>query len=282
MDSQSTQKIKADMHLHSLYSDGKFSPIELLDKVKKLGLQCVSIVDHDNVDGIEEAINYAKSLNIELIPGVELSTTIGDNDVHLLGYFIDYKNSKLLEYLNYFKEERIKRAKRIIDKLHKLNVPLEIDLVMGNLKNSAIGRPHIARALVESGLVGSYQEAFDNYIKNGGPAYEAKYAFSPQQAIKLINECGGLSFIAHPSVYLDDNIISHLIDCGIDGIEVFHPSHNEFTIDLLEKIASEYFLLISGGSDYHGGLRDDEEALGKFTISYKYVTAMKKRLYISH
>lgn len=278
----SAQNLKVDLHLHTTYSDGKLTPVELIDKVSKLDLRCISIVDHDNVDGLDEATEYAKKLNIELIPGVELSSSIDDVDVHILGYFIDYKNKKLQQHLQFYKEERIKRAKRIIDKLHRMNIRLEFDLILEKSKNSAVGRPHIATAMVELGYVGSYQEAFDNYIRNGGPAYEAKYNFSPEQAIRLINECGGLSFVAHPSAYLEDNIISKLIEYGIDGIEVIHPSHNQTVIELLQKTASEYFLLESGGSDYHGGLRGDDEAIGKYIIPYKYINAMKKRLYLSH
>ncbi|RCK74516.1 MAG: hypothetical protein IGBAC_1464 [Ignavibacteriae bacterium] len=281
MNLENSSQIVVDLHLHTNYSDGKLSPIELLDKVKQLNIQCVGIVDHDNVDGLDEAIEYAKKLNIELIPGVELSSSIGDIDVHILGYFIDHKNKNLLEHLHIFKEERIKRARRIIDKLQKMNIPLEFESLLEKSKNSALGRPHIATAMVENGYVGSYQEAFDNYIRNGGPAYEAKYTFSPKQAIKLINQCGGLSFIAHPSAYLEDNIISQLIELGIDGIEIIHPSHPPAVVDMLHKTASEYFLLESGGSDYHGGLRGDEEALGRYTIPYKYINAMKKRLYLS-
>lgn len=279
---ESAINLNVDLHLHTSYSDGKLTPIELLDKVSKLNIRCISIVDHDNVDGIKEAIEYAKKLNIEFIPGIELSSTIDDVDVHILGYFIDYENKKLLEHLQFYKEERIKRAKRIIDKLHKINIPLEFDYILEKSKNSAVGRPHIANAMVELGYVRSYQEAFDNYIRNGGPAYEAKYNFSSKQAIKLINQCGGLSFVAHPSAYLEDNIISKLIEFGIDGIEIIHPSHTPAVIEMLQKIASEYFLLESGGSDYHGGLRGDEEAIGKYTIPYKHINAMKRRLYLSH
>lgn len=279
---ESKNNLNVDLHLHTSYSDGKLTPTELLDKVSKLNIKCVSIVDHDNVDGIKEAVEYAKKLNIEFIPGIELSSTIDDVDVHILGYFIDYQNKKLIEHLQFYKEERIKRAKRIIDKLHKINIPLEFDYILEKSKNSAVGRPHIANAMVELGFVGSYQEAFDNYIRNGGPAYEAKYNFSSKQAIKLINQCGGLSFIAHPSAYLEDNIISKLIEYGIDGIETIHPSHTPAVIEILKKTASGYFLLESGGSDYHGGLRGDEEAIGKYTIPYKHICAMKKRLYLSH
>ncbi|MDP2208134.1 MAG: PHP domain-containing protein [Bacteroidota bacterium] len=270
----------SDLHLHTSHSDGKFTTKQLLEKVNKIGLKCISIVDHDTINGIDEAISSGKKMDIEVIPGVELSTTLGDMDVHIIGYFIDYKNEILLEHLIMFREERLKRAKRIIDKLHKLKIPLDFELVLARAQHAALGRPHIANAMVENGFVSSYQEAFNQYIRNGGPAYEAKYSFSPQQAISLINKCGGVSFIAHPGCYLNEDAISELIKMEIDGIETVHPGHNPQTTESLKKIANTYFLLESGGSDFHGGLRDDEDALGKYTIPYKFVSAMKRRLFL--
>lgn len=280
MDNYNNSQKITDLHLHTSHSDGKFSPQELLEKVNKVGLKCISIVDHDTVNGIEDAVSLGKKMDIEVIPGVELSTTLGDMDVHINGYFIDYKNETLLEHLNIFKDERLKRAKRIIDKLHKLKIPLEFESVLARAPHSALGRPHIANAMVENGFVNNYQQAFDQYIKNGGPAYEAKNSFSPKQAISLINKCGGVSFIAHPGCHLSEDAISELINMEIDGIETVHPGHSPQTTESLKKIANTYFLLESGGSDFHGGLRDDEDALGKYTIPYKFVSAMKRRLFL--
>jgi hypothetical protein len=163
--------------------------------------------------------------------------------------------------------------------LNKLKVPLKLESVIAKNRTGSIGRPHIANALVEGGLIRSYQAAFDQYIRNGGPAYESKYTLTPSDAISLINKAGGLSFIAHPNYIKDEKIFSELINQGIDGIEVIHPSHPPETVDFLRKIASGYFLLMSGGSDYHGGLKNDENTFGTFTIPYKMVTAMKQHLY---
>lgn len=270
----------SDLHLHTSHSDGKFTTVQLLEKVNKVGLKCISIVDHDTINGIDEAVSLGKKMDIEVIPGIELSSILGDLDVHIIGYFIDHKNENLLEHLTIFREERLKRAKRIIDNLHKLKVPLDYESVLAQAQNAVLGRPHIANAMVENGFVSSYQEAFNQYIKNGGPAYEAKYSFSPKQAISLINKCGGVSFIAHPGCYLGEDAISELINTEIDGIETVHPGHSPQTTESLKKIAHTYFLLESGGSDFHGGLRDDEDALGKYTIPYKFVSAMKRRLFL--
>jgi hypothetical protein len=268
-----------DLHLHSSCSDGNLTPDELMKKVKQAGLKCISIVDHDNIDAIDVAIKFGKQFDIEVIPGVELSTTVNNLDIHILGYFIDYNNKTFLDYLKIFKEERLKRAERIVNKLNKLKVPLKIESVIAKNCTGSIGRPHIANALVEGGLIGSYQAAFDQYIRNGGPAYESKYTLTPTEAISLINSAGGLSFLAHPNYIKDEKVFSELINQGIDGIEVIHPSHSPETVDFFQKIANEYFLLMSGGSDYHGGLKNDENAFGAFTIPYKMVTAMKQHLF---
>jgi hypothetical protein len=276
------ENIKAkfvDLHLHTSYSDGNLTPDELMKKAKQAGLKCISIVDHDNIDGTDEAVKLGKQLDIEVIPGVELSTTVDNLDIHILGYFVDYHDKTLLDYLKFFREERLKRAERIVNKLNKLKVPLKLESVIAKNRTGSIGRPHIANALVEGGLIRSYQAAFDQYIRNGGPAYESKYTLTPSDAISLINKAGGLSFIAHPNYIKDEKIFSELINQGIDGIEVIHPSHPPETVDFLRKIASGYFLLMSGGSDYHGGLKNDENTFGTFTIPYKMVTAMKQHLY---
>jgi 3',5'-nucleoside bisphosphate phosphatase len=275
-----TENKFADLHLHTSFSDGNLSPLDLMKKVKNAGLKCISIVDHDIVEGTEEAIKLGKDFEIEVIPGVELSTTVGNLDVHIIGYFIDYKDKTFLDYLNLFREERLKRAERIVNKLNKLKVPLKIESVLAQNTTGSIGRPHIANALVEGGLISNYQAAFDQYIRNGGPAYESKYTVTPAEAISLINKAGGLSFIAHPNYIKDEKIFSDLINQGIDGIEVVHPSHSCETVEYLKKIASEYFLLTSGGSDYHGGLKNDEKSFGTFTIPYKMVKAMKQHLFM--
>ncbi len=269
--------IKIDLHVHTNLSDGAYDPCTVVQKAADAGLNVISITDHDNVNGLEEAVECGKDLNVEIIPGMEISTDLEDKEIHLLGYFIDPKNEELEKYLRFFREERYHRAKRIVQKLNNLGLNISIDDVMEKARNSAVGRPHVAYALADLGLVKDYYEAFQKYIGDYGPAYEKKIHVSPISALKLISDSGGLSFIAHPG-NIKESILSNLISAGIDGIEVIHPSHNESQIKFYRGIVNQYCLLSSGGSDFHGGKKDDEDNLGKYYISLEQLDAMRKML----
>jgi len=268
---------KTDLHMHSFHSDGYHSPEKVVEKAKNQGIKILSITDHDSVNAYNEATEYAKKFGIEVIPGVEISTDIRDTEVHILGYFVDPMNKDLEHYLNFFREERIKRAIRMVKKLNILGLDITIDDVLVFAKDSAIGRPHIAQALLAKGQVKSFFEAFYKYIGNHAPAYERKVHLSPQSAFKIINDAGGLSFIAHPG-NMPEILITELIDAGVDGIEVIHPSHSPEQVKFYRGIVIEYFLLESGGSDFHGGKREDDENLGKYYTSSKVVDTMRTRL----
>jgi len=268
---------KTDLHTHTFYSDGFNSPENLIERANKKGIKILSITDHDSTNGFAEAVEHAKKFEIEVIPGVEISTDIRDTEVHILGYFVDPKNEDLEHYLNFFREERYKRAIRMVRKLNVLGLDISIEDVMAIAKTSAVGRPHIAQALLAKGQVKSFFEAFYKFIGNHAPAYERKVHLSPQSAFKIISDAGGLSFIAHPG-NMPEILIKELIDAGVDGIEVIHPSHSHDQVRYYRGIVNEYFLLESGGSDYHGGKREDEENLGKFYTSSKVVDTMRTRL----
>jgi hypothetical protein len=270
---------RADLHTHTTYSDGALSPYELIRRTHELGLAVVSITDHDNVGGLDEAIEWGKSLGIEVITGLELSVALGDKDVHLLAYFFDHGNQDLLDYLTFFRRERLKRAERIVRKLNKLNVPLRLESVLDQAGVGSVGRPHIANALLDEGLIDRYHEAFERYIGTGGPAFEKKYQLTPADAFKLINSAGGLSFLAHPGKYTNELELSALIKNGLDGIEVVHPAHDEKLMEYYQGLVNQYFLLESGGSDFHGGKKNDDHTLGMFTIPIQVVETMRSRLF---
>lgn len=255
--------LKADLHTHTLHSDGALSPKDLLNLAKKKNLSIVGITDHDTVDGIEEAIKYGNEIGIEVIPGLEISTDVEEQEVHLLGYFINHKDEELNKYLQFFRNERLERAKRMLSKLENIGISLKLTDVQKIAQNSPICRPHIAKAMVEKGFIKNFYEAFQKYIGDNGPAAEKKVHVSPQSAIKIINDAGGLAFIAHPG-HMKESILTKLIDIGIDGIEVIHCSHKKMQQKFYRGIVNQYCLLESGGSDFHGGPRNDENNFGKY------------------
>lgn len=265
---------KVDLHTHTNSSDGFYSVEELVQKARERGIDILSITDHDSTNSIKEATELGRDLGIEIIPGVEISSDLRGAEVHILGYFIDINNKELEHYLQFFRDERLRRAASIVGKLNNLGLEITLDDVLEQSKNSAIGRPHIAQAMLEKNLVSSYYEAFNKYIKNGGPAYEKKVHLSPQSAFKIISDAGGLSFIAHPGK-MPESLVKELIETGADGIEVIHPSHDENLIRFYRGIVNEYFLLESGGSDFHGGKREDDDNFGKYYISPVAVEAMR-------
>jgi predicted metal-dependent phosphoesterase TrpH len=268
---------KVDLHIHTTCSDGVYTPIQVVNKAKAAGLNIISITDHDNLAGIEAAVEFGKQVDVEVIPGVEISTDIEDKEVHLLGYFIDIYHDEFQKYLSFFRQERFNRACRIVKKLNNLGISISIDNVISKAKNGAVGRPHIAQALLEAGYVNNFYEAFDKFIGNHCPAFERKIHVSPQSALKLISDAGGLSFVAHPG-YISEKFLISLIRFGIDGIEVIHPSHNQSQVNYYRGITNEYCLLASGGSDFHGGKRDDEQNLRKYYIPSTNIDTMRKML----
>jgi len=264
---------RIDLHMHTTFSDGYYSPTELIKKAKELNLDIVSITDHDSINGIEEAISIGKKLGVKVIPGLEISTDVEDREVHLLAYFLDIYNMELNKYLSFFREERVQRAKTMINKLVNLGFDITIDDVLEVAKDSAVGRPHLALAMMNRGIVKDYYEAFQKYLRDDGPAYERKIHVSSQSALKLIADAGGLSFIAHPA-HLKESILMSLINSGVDGIEVNHPSHNEYQKKYYRGIVNQYCLLESGGSDFHGGMKDDENNFGKYLLEPKRFNEM--------
>ncbi|MBE0645859.1 MAG: PHP domain-containing protein [Bacteroidetes bacterium] len=271
---------KVDLHTHTYFSDGALSPRELVLRAHEVGISVLSITDHDNIAGIEPAADVAKDFGIEVIPGVELSSTLGTKDIHILGYMFDPDNKQLRDTLEFLKKERFIRAERIVRKLNNLDLPLDFDIVLERAGHGAVGRPHIAAAMLDEGLTNDYAEAFEQYIGDSGPAYEPKYKISPEDAVDIIANAGGVSTVAHPGWYVSEQDLSYLIRAGIDGIEVVHPAHDQSRVRYYRGIASTYFLLESGGSDFHGGKRNDYQNFGTFGVTRDVVDAMKRRLFI--
>ena len=270
-----TQK-KADLHIHSTHSDGTLSPEEIVRLAMEMGLAAVGITDHDNVAGVKEAMTFEEKYAVEVISGVELSAIEDSSDIHMLGYLIDVESVCLKEHLNLFRDARKVRAERMVAKLNSLGLGLSIEAVLAKAGPAAVGRPHVAEALVDEGFISSYEEAFRKYIGFGGPAYEAKYEISPARAIELVHDAGGLAVIAHPGVHLKEETIRKILDAGVDGIETVHPKHSPETTLRFRTLANAHGLLETGGSDYHGDNRGTTP-FADGTVPYRWVELLRER-----
>ncbi len=262
-----------DLHIHTNCSDGAFTPSEAVEYAVKMKLAAISITDHDSVDGIDEAIRAASSTGLEIIPGIELSSEIGDSakaEMHILGYHIDYKSEELQNTLNIFKKKRLERAHKIFDKLKKSGIVLKDNSFMENIGNKAIGRLHFAKALIEEGHVGNISEAFQRYLSPNRPAYVPKYAISASEAVKLVRKMGGIPVMAHPYYvhYSDKNMIRNLINDGLMGIEAWHIKHPENMVKKFLNLAQEFELIATGGSDCHGPYKEEPPIMGTVKVPY--------------
>ncbi len=270
---------KIDFHTHTEASDGALSTSALLEKARQAGITTLGICDHDTVSALAGADRIAEKMGIIIVPGIEITSRYKRFQLHFLGYFLDYTDRKFLTKLNELRDARIHRAKRIIAKLNRIKIPLTFESVIEKVgEHSSVGRPHIANTMVEEGFAQTYDEVFHKYIGIGRPAYEANYPFPPEEAISMIVNAGGLSFLAHPSHYVNDELLRFLLKNGLDGIEVIHPSHSEEETAMYNRFADDNSILKCGGSDFHGGLKNDDANLGKYVISHDWVNAMLGRL----
>lgn len=264
-----------DLHTHTIYSDGVLTPEELLKKASLAGLDAISITDHDSIDGCLEAHELSKEYDIEIIDGIEFSCYEDGKEYHILGYNFDPSNKILLDYLQTFRSARLIRAEKIVQKLNLLNIEITLDQVLEVAGKAPVARPHIAMVLISNGVIENIKEGFWKFLAEGKPAYEPKVNFTIPQALKVINKAGGVAVLAHPGKYLTQDELSKIIKSGIDGIEVIHPSHDVTTENFYKKTAAQYWLLATGGSDFHGNREYDEENFGKFKVSYSIVDSIK-------
>ena len=241
----------ADLHIHSNCSDGLLSPAEIVQYCHEIGLKTIAITDHDSLMALDE-LKDSGDMGINVIPSVELSSNIGLLDIHILAYYIDLDSDNLLGYLETLREHRVKRAKKIVERLSHDGIKLDFDRMKELAKNSALGRPHIAEALRESGYVQSVREAFVRFLSYHSPYYEPKMSVAPKDLLKKISEWNGIAVIAHPGIYGNGDLVDRLIEDGAVGIEVWHPDHSLTCQQELYEIASNNGLLMTGGSDCHG------------------------------
>ncbi len=254
-----------DLQMHSTFSDGSMTPTELVQKAKSMGLTAIALTDHDTIDGLPEFLMAGKKYQIETVPGVEISVDIklpNNGHMHILGLFINPEDEPLKSTLDYLRTQRNLRAEKIVRRLVELSMPITMEELLEEAGEGSIGRPHIAKIMVRKGYVSSIMEAFEKYLKKGGPAYIDKVKLGERDAIKLIKEAGGLAILAHPHLMRYNtfeetrNKILALKELGLDGFEVYYSGMPAEISQKLLHLAQEYDFAISGGSDFHGENKD--------------------------
>lgn len=244
----------ADLHTHSSFSDGLLTPTELVDLAYGNGVRILALTDHDITDGLPEAFQAASRYpDLTLIPGIEMSTDVPGNEVHIVGLFIDWKDAAFQAKLTELRESRRNRAQKMVERLKQLGKPVAWEQVEKMAGQGTVGRPHIARALVEAGHVKSVTEAFNLYLSRTGPAYVERERLSPGQVVELMLKVGGLCTLAHPrELDLLNGLLADLKAAGLIGIEVYYQDYEPEEIERLRALAEKFDILPLGGSDYHG------------------------------
>ncbi|HQA06444.1 MAG TPA: PHP domain-containing protein [Syntrophomonadaceae bacterium] len=248
-----------DLHVHSTASDGLLTPEEVLLRAQEIGLAGIALTDHDTISGIEAAQKYRvdHGLTLEFIPGIEMNTEVDETEVHILGYYIDHHDNRLLNKLEEIREARLERARKMVYRLKSMGLAISFDHVEKLARGDLIGRPHVAQALTEKGYVFSIKEAFEKYIGKGKPAYVPRYKFLPQEAIQLIKNAGGVPVLAHPGLLRNRELIQEAINLGVAGLEVYYPDHTLEQVAEYLHLCQHYHLLVTGGSDFHGTDSDE-------------------------
>jgi predicted metal-dependent phosphoesterase TrpH len=279
--------MRIDLHVHSNASDGTDAPGELVRKAYALGLDGVALTDHDTIAGHREAAEAVSALAspgarpFALVPGVEISCLFGDVSLHLLGYLFDPADPDLRRELELLRTDRVRRARVMVDKLVELGAPVSWEQVRAIAGDGAVGRPHVARAMVAAGVVADVPDAFvAEWIGDGGRAFVGKYSLTPARAIALVKAAGGVTVFAHPAAssrgaIVDELAIEEFVAAGLDGLEVDHPDHDEATRSRLRAVASGLHLLVTGSSDYHGAVKETQ--LGANTTAPDVVEALVTR-----
>jgi hypothetical protein len=266
----------ADLHMHTCFSDGNFTPEELAALGKAHGLSAMALTDHDTVEGSARMAAACEAEGVEFITGTELTAEQDGIELHLLGYAVDVENEKFLEETGRFQAVRQNRIHEMVAKLNAMNVPLKTEAVFAIANCQSPGRPHVARALVQAGLCRSLDEAFERFLKVGRPGWVPKCKISARDGIRLIQQAGGVAVMAHPGLNKSDDVIPKMVEEGLDGIECFHTKHSAATARHYLKLAEEFHLLVTGGSDCHG-TNKGRPLIGTVKLPYHYVEKLKQR-----
>ncbi|MGC4096584.1 MAG: PHP domain-containing protein [Nitrospira sp.] len=275
---------RIDLHLHTTHSDGSCSTAEVMTFAKQAGLTALAITDHDIVDGIPEATAMGKELGIEVVPGVEISSRLGESELHILGYFLNWTDPQLAQRLKTLRDSRHLRNPKIVQRLNELGIPITYEEVRALAGTESVGRPHIARLLMEKKFVTSAKEAFDRYLATGRPAFVDRELPEPAEAVRWIREAGGVPVLAHPTWVRTSAdglrvLVRDLKAAGLGGMEVHYSTHTPSQTTEYLDLAKQCDLLVTGGSDFHGVTKPDIEVgigRGQLKVSGKLLDPLRK------
>ena len=265
-----------DLHMHSTASDGSRRPADVVREAKRVGLAAIALTDHDTLDGIAEAVATGNEVGVRVVAGIELSAVEGNVETHILGLHLS-DTRELESRLVALRDMRRARAERIVQRLNDLGVRIEFAAVLEQAAGGAIGRPHVARAMIAEGWAVDFRDAFERYLGNGKPAYVAKERLAVIDAISLIQRAGGLAILAHPGSGGTRERIEAFVREGIDGVEVRHPSHSSEDISRLTALVDHFSLVPSGGSDWHGAM-DGPRTLGMMRVPQEWLAKQDGRV----
>ncbi|HEY4485346.1 MAG TPA: PHP domain-containing protein [Nitrospiria bacterium] len=275
-----------DLHTHSTASDGTLTPLELVRYAARKGLRAMALTDHDCVDGLDAAVAEGERLGVEVIPGIEISAEFPGGTMHVLGFFVDRADSKFQEGLERLQQARRDRNPRIVRNLQALGLDITYEEVVAASGGGQVGRPHFAKVLIQKGYASTNQNAFERYLKKGAPGYEEKFRFSPQEALELIHQAGGVAVLAHPFTLFRegaenlDAVLAELSRFELDGMEVYYSTYSYDQIRSYRSLAEKHGLLFSGGSDFHGSHKpgiDLGVGQGQLQVPYELLEALRKR-----
>lgn len=268
---------KADLHIHTTFSDGTFTPEEIVRESARMNLNAIAITDHDTVDGLDEAEDAGKFYCIKIVRGIELTAYHDNLELHILGYLIDKQRDELFrQKLGEFIKYREHRMSKMIDKLKQFDFEISFEEVKQKASGAILLRPHLVEVMLEKKYVNYAGEAYDRFIGLNAPAYVPKYRLSPEEAIKLIKSAGGVSGLAHPGLLNKDDLIKDLKEMGLEALEVFHTFHDNSAVKKYSSLAEKLDLVPTGGSDFHG-VRSSQTTLGGTYVHIDTIKLLEER-----